>query len=98
MTTTQTDIKSRSYQVREDIAPATRVRVTHDHGRVLAGQTGTIINYSNAGFRGIEAYVELDQAPTGWEEHLVELAREDDFWANHNPRRFSVSAGVLERL
>lgn len=56
------DAKSRSYEVRRVVHPGSAVEITepvHFAGALEPGSWGTLLSYSNAGFRGIEARVRL---------------------------------------
>lgn len=53
------DTKRRSYGVR--LARGDRVELTEHVGAVgRAGERGTVVSEPNAGFRGIEAYLDMD--------------------------------------
>lgn len=80
-------IRDRSYDVR--VRPGDRVRLLHDvrnyRNTIPAGSLGTALNESNAGFRGIEAYVEFDNY----------LPPKQD-WMSGQPSGVTVSTGKLE--
>lgn len=57
------DVKTRGYRVLEEVRPGTQVELLDDTycGRQLRkGERGTVRSYTNAGFRGIEATVEIN--------------------------------------
>jgi hypothetical protein len=62
-------VRDRSYRVQRDIQPGERVRFTaptYSGGQIQAGAEGTLRGYTNAGFRGIEAHIDLDSGRTAY--------------------------------
>jgi hypothetical protein len=78
--TTWTAVIKRSYEVRDAVPARQRVvcTTTHDtyfRGEIPAGSEVQVVDYTNAGFRGIEAGVrvigQLDESGRGWRYAVI---------------------------